>query len=330
MKRKSLILFIATFVFGVLACSLVTFLLFNVSMKENEEKVKEIKVSTNEMERDDTTPENVIESNLNQESIDNSQESTDKSQESTNKGQESTKQNQDYIEDNQENIDNIENETGENDDNILISGSIDKSIFLGANIQTITVNSAIDEVLIYQTDNEELEITQTYKNLYKKDLFTVSEETGELVITTTSTGDNLQLPGSNSLTRKSTLEVKLPEGFSGTLEVRCDVGSITIKDQLKVEELNLANDIGDITILKEQNLKKANLHCDIGNITVKDAWNVEDSTFNVEVGNVSLSKTISGKKLEVLVQIGNVVVPREAKENKEFLIKADLGAVKGY
>lgn len=318
MKKKSTVLFITTFVFGILACSLVMFLLFNISMKENEGSVKEIKVSANAKELAYAELKGSVETyNLSD-------------GKNTKKSQETLEQNQSDILKDQGNTDNNENLTNEKEDTTLISGSIDKSIPLDASTKNITIDSAIDEVLIYVSETKELEITQIYENLYTEDLFKIREETEKIVIETTSTGDKLQLPSNKSFTRKSTLEVRLPKNFTGTLDVSCDVGSILVKDGLNLEELNLSSDIGDITIQKAHSIKRANVQCDIGNVTVKEAWNVDVSTFRVEVGNVRFDNTIKANDLTVDVEIGNILAPSDVLNNKKFSLKVDIGVIKGY
>ena len=290
-------------------------------MKENEEKVKTIQFATtgglqDSIEKGDSKETIKL---TEQESSKQDGDNTPLNQGNTSINQDNTGENQDKTE-GQDNL----NKNG------LITGTENKSVVLNSDIKQITIDSAIDEVIIYNNESEEIEITQIYENLYKNDLFTITENKEEFLISTISTEQNLKLPGNQSLKRKSRLEIKLPKSFSGKLNVSCDIGSIHIQDELTLEESSLYCDIGDISIEKSQNLKKANITSNIGNITVIDSWNVEESNFEANIGNVVFINTINVDKFSVYVQIGNIVVPNEIKQSMKRFLKVDLGVINGY
>jgi hypothetical protein len=324
MKKKVNLLFVAGLVGSVLICSLVLVFLLTSGKKGNDEKVKRIELAASE---------DVVNYFNNEEA-----------------GVELALGEQTMIEENQEDI-VMTQATKQEEEHLpnLISGTESKSIDIKSDIKQIILKSSVDDVIVFHGSNKELEITQTYENLDKKDLFTVAQISDKLEISTIFTEDNLLLPGRSNY-RKSILEVKLPEGFKGKIDVLCDVGNITIKDELKLEEASINSGVGDIIVEGIQSLNKAEIQSDVGNIKINGAWKVVESTITTgvgkieingiwrvvestvkaNVGNISFRDNVEAEKLSVEVEIGNIVIPSGIKEQKGCSIVTELGEILSY
>ena len=293
MKKRPNLLFAGAFIGSVLLCSLALVLILNLCKMGNEGVMKEVRVEASQG-MDEQSSQKV-------------------SQETGSKDTSDEAEHQEVVQSRQTTAQNEENDNG------LISGTEEKSIALNREIENIAINVNVDEVTVYQGEDENLKITQTYKNIVKDDLFTVTDSGDELRITTEFTEAGFHRPWDN-YSRSSGLKIELPKGFQGKLEVTSKVGSINIKNGLELEELVINSQVGDITVKGTQNLSKAELSTEVGNVEIKDEWNVGSSSIETEVGDVTLRKSVKAEELTIDVEMGKVKVPKEVKENKNFSI----------
>lgn len=208
-----------------------------------------------------------------------------------------------------------------------LSGTHEGVYVVSSSLKKVTVNSEVDEIVIYSGSSKNIEIAQTYENLEEVELYTVVEGEKEFKIVTKSTNRNMGLPGMENVQRRSMLEIKLPVDFKGELDIANGVGSVHIFDKVILSKLTVTCGVGDIRILKTPDCSKVYLESGTGDISVVELWDVSESEFTVGVGNVKFVEDVTGKNFSVDVGIGDIIVTDKTKSKHKDSLTVGIGKI---
>ncbi|WP_177178256.1 DUF4097 family beta strand repeat-containing protein [Amphibacillus marinus] len=208
---------------------------------------------------------------------------------------------------------------------IGVGTEIDERIaFTDAEFEMVIVEADVADVRFTPTDRDHIEVSLTGSvDDSSENVLTVDEDSQ--VLTVNIKQDQMFFfnffPKSNNLT----LEVKLPESFTGQLEANIGVGELELENLMLTQLLTKVN-VGSV-IINQVELDSANVIANVGDIDIANVtgdWSVE-----ADVGDVNIDLLAPIDQLDVETNIGNVKIhlPETGIEDYQLQLQADLGDI---
>ena len=203
--------------------------------------------------------------------------------------------------------------------NFRIGGIVSEKLVLDKEydeyFKTITMNSDAGDMIIKTSDNEKIRVV-VYGEEDKTEVTTINNT---LNIKTSAKKCNF-ICFNNTITK---IEVYIPEGYNGNIEVDTKYGDIKADT---VANLEADTNYGDIKINKV--LEYFELNTNYGDIKIDELIITKDSSANTNYGDIKVGKT-NPVNIEADTDLGDTKVNRNYPEsNINLKLETNLGDVK--
>ncbi|WP_440897864.1 DUF4097 family beta strand repeat-containing protein [Amphibacillus sp. Q70] len=193
-------------------------------------------------------------------------------------------------------------------------------------VETIIVDSDVAELNFFKTDSDDIDVDLSVVSRFDiEDIFTVNQSNQTLQLTIKEE-TNFLFTIFPFIDRQLTLNVGLPDSFSGSIDAEVNVGHIQLND-LVLDQFSGYVDVG---MIEGQNmvLNNGSAVTNVGEIDlsmVTGEWYLE-----TDVGDLRLDLLEWQGKVEAYSNVGDITIKLpEEPENYTLDLESDLGDITG-